>query len=469
MANILVVEDHAASLEALVELVGDEGHEARGVGDLAQARRVLSGDDRPDLVLCDLSLPDGEGLELLDEEEREFELVLITGEASVESAISALRRGAMDYLLKPLDIGRLRALLTQFERTRALRTEVSELREELEKVGRFGSLVGSSEAMRRVYRLIDRVAPRDATVLITGESGTGKELVAQTVHDLSRRANTPLLPINCGAVSPTLIESELFGHEKGSFTGANRRHVGHFERADGGTLFLDEVTEMPLELQVKLLRVLETSTFRRVGGSQPVEVDVRVIAASNRRPEQAIEEGEFREDLYYRLNVFPIHLPPLRDRAGDVEQLARYFVKSIANREQRKLWLGDDALEALDRYGWPGNVRELKNTLERAAILAEDRIGVADLPDAVRSGEEMVVRGAALRIPIGTPIAEAERRLIVATLAELDDSRKDTAAALGISQKTLYNRLKSYEEDAGDEPSDDGSAGAEAGAEEDTD
>lgn len=445
MANILVVEDHEASLQALVTLVRDEGHEAEGVADLAGARRALD-DDHPDLVLCDLLLPDGEGLELLEHEDRDFELVLITGEASVESAIAALRRGAMDYLTKPLDIGRLRALLTQFERTKALRTEVSVLREELERAGRFGSLVGSSDEMRSVYRLIDKVAGTDATVFITGESGTGKEVVAQTVHDLSRRSNKAMLPINCGAVSPTLIESELFGHEKGSFTGASRRHLGHFERADEGTLFLDEITEMPLELQVKLLRVLETRTFRRVGGTQPVEVDVRVIAASNRRPREAIEEGEFREDLFYRLNVFPIHLPPLRERTGDVERLARHFVEQIADREQRPLRLGDDALEALDGYSWPGNVRELKNTLERAAILADERIGVAELPHSVCAGEELAVRGRSLQIPIGTPIEEAERRLILATLADLNDSRKDTASALGISQKTLYNRLKSYEQ-----------------------
>ncbi len=444
MSLVLVVEDHEPSLEALATLVEEEGHQVWRATNLGAARQVLEDNDIQ-LVLCDLSLPDGKGLELLDTEGRSFDLVLVTGEATVESAVSALRLGAADYLTKPLDLGRLRALLTQFQRTNRLRLEVSSLREELEEVGRLGALIGASEAMKNVYRLVRRVAETDATVLITGESGTGKEVVAQTLHDLSTRCNKALLPLNCGAVSPTLIESELFGHERGSFTGADRKHEGHFERAHDGTLFLDEITEMPLELQVKLLRVLETGNFLRVGGTKPVEVDVRILAASNRDPKEAIEQKTLREDLYYRLRVFPIHLPPLRDRRGDVELLSRHFVAQMAQQQGTDLKISDEALGVLESYSWPGNVRELKNVLARAAILSDGKIQTSDLPPEVRSGESLVLDGAYLRISVGSSLEDAERRLILATLAEMDGKRKETADVLGVSQKTLYNRLKSYE------------------------
>jgi two-component system response regulator AtoC len=298
-----------------------------------------------------------------------------------------------------------------------------------------------SEAMRAVYRLIDRVAPTDASVFVTGESGTGKEFVAQAIHGLSRRRASAFVAVNCGALAPTLIESELFGHEKGSFTGADRRRIGYFERANGGTLFLDEITEMPRELQVKLLRVLETGEVTRVGATEAVRIDVRIVAATHCNPQGAVGAKALREDLFYRLNVFPIHLPPLRKRGAEVAWLAQCFLDQLNARAGTAKRFAPCALERLAQSAWPGNVRELKNVVERAAILADDSIRSSDLPplrtpDAIERAAQ-----ATLDIKIGTPLAEVERRLIQATLAALRGNKRETAGALGISLKTLYNRL----------------------------
>jgi transcriptional regulator with PAS, ATPase and Fis domain len=296
--------------------------------------------------------------------------------------------------------------------------------------------------MLEVYDLIRRVAPREVTVLITGESGTGKELVARTIHEHSPRAGHPFLAINCGAMSPQLVESELFGHERGSFTGAAARHRGHFERASGGTLFLDEITEVRLELQAKLLRVLETGTALRVGGDEPVQTDVRIIAATNRPPVQAVRDQRLREDLYYRLNVFPIALPPLRERPGDVRLLAHYFLDMLNEQRQPPKRIGREMLARLERYDWPGNVRQLRNVIHRAYILAEDRrelrwgerkLNDPDVPQSL---------DAAFRV--GETLETLRRRVILATLAHYR-TRRRTAAVLGISLKTLYNRLQLYE------------------------
>ncbi|MBX6394041.1 MAG: sigma-54-dependent Fis family transcriptional regulator, partial [Burkholderiales bacterium] len=315
MPHVLMVDDDPEALEWLSEFVKAEGFTVAKAGSLRAARISLA-QMRPDVLFADLQLPDGQGIDLIQDLEtlEGTEFVLITGHATVESAIQALRQGATDYLTKPVDIDRLRAILRRVSGTSGLREEIGELRQELRGLGRFGHILGNSPVMQKLYDQIARVAPTSATVLLIGESGTGKELAAQTLHDLSRRKKKPFLPLNCGAVSPNLIESELFGHEKGSFTGADRQHKGYFERADGGTLFLDEITEMPLELQVKLLRVLETGMVMRVGTNTPIPVDVRVIAATNRNPAKAVQEGKLREDLYHRLNVFPITLPPLRER-----------------------------------------------------------------------------------------------------------------------------------------------------------
>src|SRR5919108_665383 len=328
----------------------------------------------------------------------------------------------------------------------SLRAAIGELRDELRKLGRFGHILGSSPPMQKLYDSLGRVSPTSATVLLTGESGTGKELAAQTIHDMSRRKKAPFLPLNCGAVSPQLIESELFGHEKGSFTGADRQHKGYFERAHGGTLFLDEITEIPQELQVKLLRVLESGTFTRVGTTTPISADVRVLAATNRNPEGAVTEGKLREDLYHRLNVFPIHMPPLRERGTDIELLAEHFLSALNKQEATSKKFAPATVAALYAHSWPGNVRELKNYVQRAFILADDVIDPHLAPAAVAAPESAPL----LSVRVGTTLDEVSRRLIEATLAQCGSKRK-AADMLGISLKTLYNRLAAYKNEDGEE------------------
>ena len=442
MPHALIVDDDLSFLLGLAEVVGREGFTTATASSLSQARTEI-GKQAPDVLLTDLQLPDGSGLDLLQENGGGGapEVILITGHASVETAVDALKRGAADYLTKPVDFARVKTVLTNLNRTRELKEEIGSLRTELRKLGRFGPLIGAATPMQKVYDLIARVAKTEATITIMGETGTGKELVAQTIHEQSRRHKEPFLPVNCGAVSPSLIESELFGHERGSFTGADRVHRGYFERANRGTLFLDEITEMPIELQVKLLRVLETGTVTRIGGSELIRVDVRVISATNRRPEEAVTQGKLREDLLYRLNVFPIELPPLRDRGDDIELLAEHFLTLLNKGEgTTKRWI-PTALERLRQHNWPGNVRELRNVVQRAYILAEDEIGPESLPLA-RSMDERT--NASLSVRVGMSIAEAERRLILATLEGCGGDKKQAAETLKISLKTLYNRLNEY-------------------------
>jgi DNA-binding NtrC family response regulator len=447
-AEALVIEDDPLTLRALSTLVEIEGFSVHRAASLAEARHELVRSS-PVVVLCDVMLPDGKGMEILSElrEQAGTEVILITGNATVDTAIEALRLGAYDYLVKPLDEGRLKTLLANFSRTRELREEVVALRQELRQLGRFGAMVGTSEVMQSVYDLIEKGAPSEASVLLTGESGTGKELAAATVHALSRRRAKKFVAVNCGAVASSLIESELFGHERGAFTGATRRHQGYFEQADGGTLLLDEITEMPPELQVKLLRVLETGTLQRVGGSAQIAVDVRIVAASNRDPEHAVEAGDLREDLYYRLNVFPIRMPPLREREGDLELLAAHLLEELSKRDGKGkvVKLSRPALDVLRLYPWPGNVRELRNVLQRAFILSEGVIQPAALPPEITGDRTPPpAPGDELEIHVGMSVAEAERRLIAATLEEVGGNKKRAAEVLGVSLKTLYNRLKSY-------------------------
>ncbi len=440
MPHLLLVDDDPEALEWLSELAKSEGFSV-SQADSLRAARIHMSRLQPDILLTDLQLPDGQGIELVNDlESREStEVVLITGHASVESAVQALRLGATDYLVKPVDVERLKAILRRVPKTGELRAEIGELREELRKLGRFGHLLGSSPPMQKLYDQIGRVAPTSATVLLIGESGTGKELAAQTIHEMSRRKRAPFLPLNCGAVSPQLIESELFGHEKGSFTGADRQHKGYFERANGGTLFLDEITEMPAELQVKLLRVLETGAFMRVGTTTPISTDVRLICATNRVPEQAVADGKLREDLYHRLNVFPIALPPLRDRGTDIELLAQHFLDQLNKQEGASKSFAPATIAALYAHTWPGNVRELKNYAQRAFILADEVIDANLAPAAVAAPESAPL----LSVRVGTTLDEVSRRLIEATLAECGSKRK-AADMLGISLKTLYNRLAAY-------------------------
>jgi two-component system response regulator AtoC len=372
MPHVLIVDDDTDSAGTLRELIVGPQFTVAVANTLRDARKQIAL-QQPDLVLLDLKLPDGNGMDLFADPQlvANSEVVLITGHASLDTSIQALRMGAADYIVKPINLRHLQGLLSRVTKPAKLRAEVADLTAKLSESGHFGHLWGRSEPMQRVYEQIARVAATGVTVFITGESGSGKEVVAQTVHDLSRRRKQPFLAVNCGAISPHLIESEIFGHEKGSFTGAERQHQGFFERANGGTLFLDEVTEMPADLQVKLLRVLETGRFMRVGSTTSQEADVRVIAATNRQPELALSSGKLREDLLYRLNVFPIHLPPLRERLDDVPLLAEHFLGQISEQEGRAKRFTPPALTRLQRYAWPGNVRELRNEIARALALSD--------------------------------------------------------------------------------------------------
>lgn len=479
MSHALIVEDDHDAARMMATLIAEQRFSVATAGSLRDARRQLSL-QRPEVILLDLHLPDGSGLDLYDTPElmAHSEVVLITGHASLQTSVQALRFGVADYLTKPISQRQLQGILSRVMKPEALRAEIGSLESQWMESGHFGHLWGRSEPMQRLYRQISRVAVTSISVFITGESGTGKELVARSVHDLSRRRSRPFLAVNCGAISPNLIESEIFGHEKGSFTGADSQHQGFFERAHGGTLFLDEITEMPLELQVKLLRVLETGTFMRVGSTQLREADVRVIAATNRSPEQAVAQHRLREDLLYRLNVFPIELPPLRERSNDVGLLAEHFLQAVCQREGPVKRFSPRALQRLAAYRWPGNVRELRNVVQRAYVMADgEQISDEWLPtdagiplrlletsDAARvaSSGSGHVTGAtpaapqnrvpaaaddapsSLTLPLGISMAEAERQIILATFRHFHQHKERTAAALGISMKTLYNRLKDY-------------------------
>ncbi len=449
MGHALIVEDDADSAELMAALIATQNFSVATAHSLRDARRQMAL-QTPDIVLLDLQLPDGNGMDLFADPQltAQSEIVLITGHASLDTSIQALRLGAADYLIKPVNLKQLQGILSRVMQPSTLQAELASLNTKWQQSGHFGPLWGRAPAMKRIYEQISRVAGTAVTVFITGESGTGKEVAAQAVHDLSRRRKQPFLAVNCGAISPNLIESEIFGHEKGSFTGADRQHQGFFERAHGGTLFLDEITEMPMELQVKLLRVLGTGTFMRVGSTQPQATDVRVIAATNRSPDQAVASGRLREDLLYRLNVFPIELPPLRERSEDVPLLAEHFLAEVCQREGSLKAFSPAALALLSGYRWPGNVRELRNVVQRAYVMADGptisdewlpRTGQASSAPRLETPQTP-----SLVIPLGSSLAEAERLLILATLAHFEHQRERTAAALGISLKTLYNRLKDY-------------------------
>ena len=448
MGHALIVEDDLDSARMLADLITTEGYSAATAQSLRDARRQLVLQP-PDLVLLDLGLPDGSGMSLLDEHALigNSEVVLMTGHASLETSIQALRHGAVDYLIKPVSARHLQCILSRVMKPPVLQAEVDGLLDGMQRNGRFGPMVGRCAPMKLVYEQIARVSGTSVTVFITGESGTGKELVARTVHDLSRRRARPFLAVNCGAISPNLIESEIFGHEQGAFPGADRQHQGFFERAHGGTLFLDEITGMPPAVQVKLLRVLECGTCMRVGSTNPIETDVRVIAATNRDPAQAVACGALREDLLYRLNVFPIELPPLRQRREDLPLLVSHFLRETGAREGSAKHASPQALRRLADYGWPGNVRELRNVLQRAYVMtAGSEIAEGWLPR--NRLDPMPLQGGgrqlSLDISIGTPLAAVERQLILATLEHFRHHKERTAAALGVSLKTLYNRLKEY-------------------------
>ena len=477
MSHALIVDDDVDFATTLRELIVGASFTVAIAHSLRDARRQIAL-QRPNLVLLDVRLPDGNGLDLFSDPQlvTDSDVVLITGNASLETSTQALRMGAVDYIVKPINQRQLQGVLSRVMKPATLKAEVQDLAADVTGAGRFGHLWGRAAAMQRVYEQISRVAATGVTVLVTGESGSGKELVAQTVHDLSRRRRQTFLAVNCGAISPNLIESEIFGHEKGSFTGAERQHLGFFERANGGTLFLDEITEMPLELQVKLLRVLDTGRYMRVGSSQALEADVRVIAATNRVPMQAVAQGRLREDLLYRLNVFPIQLPPLRERMSDLPLLAQQFLLEIAHKEGGSKRFTPHALEHLQTHDWPGNVRELRNAVQRAYIMSSGELineqwlppstrlsastNPIDLATSVENGlappgaqaparnVQHPVGAPQLTLPMGISMAAAKRALILATFEHFGQHQEHTAAVLGISLKTLYNRLKEYRSDA---------------------
>ncbi len=454
--RLLVVEDDAAARVGLQQLIRGWGFEVETAADGEEALAKIAG-FHPGIVLTDLVMPKMGGLDLLrklQEQGDPITTVILTAQGTVETAVEAIKEGAYDYLTKPVDLQRLRILLDKIVERRETLHEVRVLRQQLREHGTFGSLVGNNVEMRKIYHVIAQAAPTNASVLISGESGTGKELVAQTIHQLSPRVRGPYVPINCAAIPDTLLESELFGHERGAFTGAIERRQGCFELADHGTLFLDEIAEMTPPTQVKLLRVLQERSFRRVGGRAEQAVDIRIIAATNADPPTAVKDGKLREDLYYRLNVFEITLPPLRERKDDLPLLIQGFINEFNSRNARSVAAVDGAAMAmLEAYSWPGNVRELRNVIERATIVAEGRfIEPKDLPSLTGNGRGAGAADApsAAGLTAGMTVAQAEQQLIHLTLQHTGGNKTRAAELLGISLKTLHNKLhREAEEEKG--------------------
>jgi DNA-binding NtrC family response regulator len=441
--RVLIVEDEPSTRLGLSELVRTWGFTTEAAADGEEAlQRITS--FRPSIIISDLVMPRMDGLGLLralKDDGGDFTVVILTAQGTVETAVEAIKEGAYDYLTKPIEPQRLKILLDKLvERNETLR-EVKVLRKQLREQGSFGKMIGNSPEMRKVYQTVEQAAPTSASVLIWGESGTGKELVAQTIHQLSPRAQMPFVPINCAAIPETLLESEIFGHERGAFTGAVDRREGCFELADHGTLFMDEIAEMTPATQVKLLRVLQERQFRRLGGRQEQTVDVRLIAATNVVPAEAVKKQKLREDLYYRLNVFAIELPPLRHRKDDLPLLVQSFIAEFNARNNKQVaTLEPDAMRMLEQYNWPGNVRELRNVIERAVILTPGQfIEAKHLPPLVAGSPD--IAKPTLALTPGTTVEEAEQRLILMTLEHTRDNKTRAAEILGISLKTLHNKL----------------------------
>ena len=445
--RLLIVDDEDDSREALAELAESWGLEVQGSRDGAEAlQAALSW--HPDAVLSDLVMPGTDGLWLLRslrQEMLEAPVVLLTGRGSVQLAVQAIKEGAYDFIEKPLEASRLRLVLNRALEKNAAMREVELLRRKLASLAPGGAFVAQSPAMQRTLELARRVAPTGASVVMQGESGSGKEVLGRAIHELSPRHDAPFLAVNCSAIPGTLIESELFGHEKGAFTGASERRPGLLELASGGTLLLDEVAELPLELQAKFLRVLEERKVRRLGGRAEVGVDVRILSATHEDLKEAVRRGLFREDLYFRLAVFTIDIPPLRERLEDVPLFAQRFVERFkAETGKRVAGFSPGALRVLQAYAWPGNVRELRNVVERAVILCDGEIiREEQLPPEL---EPKALEAATLRIPLGETLDEVERQYLLASLRRHQGNKARTAEALGISEKTLYNKLHRYGE-----------------------
>jgi DNA-binding NtrC family response regulator len=441
--RVLVVDDEANARNALAELLRDEGYVTEVAADGQQAMRVLESFE-PDVVLTDLKMPVMDGLTLLEQGKPlmpHASFVVMTAFGTIETAVQAIKRGAENYLTKPLDLDSVSALVQRACEKAQLSREASELRRRLDHRFNVGSILGEHPSMQRLVKMVAQIAPSRATVLVHGESGTGKELIAAAIHQNSPRKNKPFVRLNCAALAESLLESELFGHEKGSFTGATARREGRFKQADGGTLFLDEVSEIPLSVQVKLLRFLQEKQFERVGGNETLTVDVRIVAATNRDLKERVKQGSFREDLFYRLNVVQLDVPPLRVRKSDIPLLALHFLKRFAEENDREIrGFTDDALRSLLGYPWPGNVRELENAIERAVVMCESNlIGAEHLPAA--SSETVQEMG--LLVP-GVTMAELERIAILQTLEAVGGSTAKAAELLGISRRKIQYRLKEW-------------------------
>jgi DNA-binding NtrC family response regulator len=448
--RILIVEDEENERTGLSELVSSWGYAVETARDGQDGYEKVAAWS-PNIVITDLKMPRMSGLDLLEKiagESQTVAVIVVTAQGSIDSAVQAMRTGAYDYITKPIDTSRLRTILQNASALLGTRVELEATRRKLRDSGSFGHLIGPSKKMQEIFRLIEMVAPSTASVLITGASGTGKELVARTIHELSPRRSKPFVAINCAAIPETLIESEIFGHEKGAFTGALERRTGCFELAEGGTLLLDEIGEMPIATQAKLLRVLEDRKLRRLGSKTETTVDVRVLAATNKVPEEAVSRGELRNDLYYRLNVFNIHMPTLREHREDIPDLVQALLADMSTKHGRRVATVSEAvLKALQGYSWPGNVRELRNTLERAVIVCEGPVvetkhlppGFGHTP-ARLSDED----ADSVRVGVGTTVGEAERLLILKTLESTNNNKTKAAEILGISLKTLHNKLKEY-------------------------
>ena len=448
--KVLIVDDEVSARTGLASLISSWNYKTESAENGEKALALIP-QFEPSVVVTDLVMPEMDGMTLLKrikEDNSNLAVIMLTAQASIDSAVEAIKEGAYDHLEKPVDHTRLRILLEKcLERKRTL-NEVQLLKSQLKHFGAFGELVGTSRQMQEVYSLIEQVAPSTASVLITGESGTGKELVARTIHQLSKRREGPFIAINCSAIPETLMESEIFGHEKGAFTGALERRLGCFELANGGTIFLDEIAEMPFGTQSKLLRVIEERKYRRLGSKNEIDVDVRIVAATNKQPLKAVEAGDLRNDLYYRLNVFAINLPPLRDRLEDIPVLTEALIKQLSAKHGKEIkGVNDRISKIFSTHNWPGNVRELRNVLERSLILCEkDYIEERHLPPLEQ--REVPQSSNAVAIPVETTVEEAEKRLIHKTLEFTNNNKTRAAEILGISLKTLHNKLNLYDAEA---------------------
>ena len=454
--KVLIVEDEPHALTGLAELISGWGYRTETARDGIEGwEKILAWS--PSIVVTDLKMPRLDGIGLLarlSEEGQQFNsgpaVILLTAQGTIQTAVEAMKLGAYDFLTKPVDAARLRNILANATRQRETEIELEVARRRLRETGVLGSMVGTSKAMREIFALIEQIAPSNVSVLITGESGTGKELVARTLHDLSPRKPHPFVAVNCAAIPETLIESEIFGHEKGSFTGALERRIGCFELATQGTLLLDELAEMPIGTQAKLLRVLEERKLRRLGARTEVDVDVRVLAATNRSPDDAISSGSLRSDLFYRLNVFHIHLPPLRTHIEDLPAMSEAMLKEMNAKHGRKVsGLAPSILDRMIAYNWPGNARELRNTIERAVILCPDGmpLDAGHLPPGFgkqQTAAPLADDTSLVPVHVGNTVDEAERMLILKTLEATGQNKTRAAEILGVSLKTLHNKLKEY-------------------------